>query len=294
MLRRLISEQIGLKCSYAESLPSVFADPCNLEQVLVNLEVNARDAMPDGGQISVTTECVELDDAYAKKNPEARPGKFVRLNVADSGCGMDADVLSQIFEPFFTTKAIGKGTGLGLSTVYGIVKQLEGWIEVRSEVGSGSNFIVFLPSTDKARSPGDSVRSARKPNEGKGTLLVVEDETAVRELAHRVLENHGYQILEASNGIEAIEVWRRRKGEIDLLVTDVVMPGGLSGHELAERLQKEKKELKVICMSGYSVELSGKNVTREAGFNFLPKPFDMSQLVEIVRNCLEEAAVVAG
>jgi two-component system cell cycle sensor histidine kinase/response regulator CckA len=286
MLRRLISEQIELKYIYAAKLQSVFADPCNLEQILINLTVNARDAMPDGGKITVTTESIVIDEAYTKKNPEAKPGQFVRLSVADTGCGMDTSILSQIFEPFFTTKGIGKGTGLGLSTVYGIVKQLEGWIEVYSQPGFGSTFVVFLPATDKQLDGNVDHDSAPKPNMGKGTLLVVEDEAAVRQLAHQVLESHGYEILEASSGQEAIEVWRKNNGKIDLLLTDMIMPGGLSGRELAERLQREKKDLKVICMSGYSVELSGKSLTRESGFNFLAKPFDMSQLVQIVSHCL--------
>lgn len=286
MLRRLISEHIELKYVYAENLPPVFADPCNLEQILINLTVNARDAMPDGGKLTVTTASLIIDEDYVRKNPEARPGRFVRLSVADTGCGMDTTILSQIFEPFFTTKGVGKGTGLGLSTVYGIVKQLEGWVEVNSQQGFGSAFIIFLPATDKQQDGQANEESAPISNTGKGTLLVVEDEAAVRQLAHQVLENHGYHILEASSGQEAIEIWRNNNGRIDLLLTDLIMPGGVSGRELAERLKREKKDLKVICMSGYSVELSGKSLTRESGFNFLAKPFDMSQLVEIVSHCL--------
>jgi len=250
--------------------------------------------MPNGGKIFISTDSVQIDAGYVKKNPEAKPGSFVRLSVADTGCGMEANVLNQIFEPFFTTKEVGKGTGLGLSTVYGIVKQLEGWIEVLSQVGLGSKFTVILPCTNEIGSSNDTQILTRKPRQGKETLLVVEDETAVRELTHQVLESHGYRILVANTGPEAMQIWRQRKNDIDLLLTDMVMPGGLTGRELAEKLQAEKRDLKVICMSGYSVELSGKNITGDAGFNFLPKPFDMLKLVETVRNCLEQTSVAVN
>jgi CheY-like chemotaxis protein len=258
-----------------------------IEQVILNLAVNARDAMPEGGELTFTAHVKTIDEAYATRNAEARPGEFVCMTVADTGCGMSASTKSRIFEPFFTTKAAGKGTGLGLATVYGIVKQHEGWIELESELGRGTIFRIFLPH-DAAADAADSPE--RSPDEGRGgaeTILLVEDEPGVRRLAENVLSRHGYRVLTASDGHQALTVWSEHAQQIDLLLTDMVMPEGMSGRELAERLCAASPNLKVIFMSGYSVELAQSDLLLREGVNFLPKPYPASELAAVVRNCLD-------
>jgi PAS domain S-box-containing protein len=236
MLKRVISENIELQCHYAEPLPYVQADTGMIEQVILNLVVNARDAMPDGGQLRVVTEQVALNEAHARVNPEARAGEFACLVVSDTGTGIDPEVLPHIFEPFFTTKEIGKGTGLGLATVYGIVKQHQGWIEVSSQVGEGSTFRVFLPAIPTPAQPMATSEAGAAIRGGKETILLVEDEHAVRMATQRVLESKGYTIREAASAREALELWQCHAGEIALLLTDIIMPGEMTGRELAERL----------------------------------------------------------
>ncbi len=287
MLERTLGANIGIRLDPGSDLPAIRADAGMLEQTLMNLAVNARDAMPKGGELFIRSTATEITQARAQQNPEARVGRFVCLTVADTGAGMDAQVLGRIFEPFFTTKEVGKGTGLGLATVYGIVKLHRGWIEVSSEVNKGSAFNVFLPATPKpAHTPSAKPKEMeiRGGNEG---LLLVEDEAELRALARQVLEYYGYRVFEAGTGAEALKLWPRHAQEIDLLLTDMVMPEGLSGWELAGKLRAERPDLKVICASGYSVDLLNKQMEAPVGYRFLQKPFKPQMLAMTVRECLD-------
>ena len=293
LLKRLIGETIRLVCDYSPDLPLVFADENSIDQVILNLAVNARDAMPDGGNLLVTTAVVVVSVAEAGRHPEARPGRYVRLSVSDNGCGMDTTVRSRIFEPFYTTKPQGKGTGLGLSTVYGIVKQHEGWVEVESAVGLGSRFHVFLAVTNKVpESKGEAVffRMDSAVPRQRETVLVVEDEVVLREFVTAVLMDQGYIVLEAGDGLEALQVARQTPAKIDLLLTDMVMPNGISGKMLATQLVAQRKDMKVLFTSGYSPELLDNTSVLVPGINFLPKPFDVAKLLQTVRSCLETEA----
>ncbi|MFN7142120.1 MAG: ATP-binding protein, partial [Limisphaerales bacterium] len=245
----------------------------------MNLVVNARDAMPRGGRISVGTSTVQINGAHVRSNPEAREGRFVCLRVSDTGGGIPRHLMPRIFEPFFTTKEVGKGTGLGLATVYGIVKQHQGWIEVLSQINEGTTFRVFLPAMDQAPSQEKTVPVPERISGGSEKILVVEDEPELRALVREILVHYGYQVLEAGSGPEAFPVWQKHSREIDLLLTDLVMPGNMSGRELAETLLKQKPDLKVIYTSGYSVETLGKDLTMRRGVNFLPKPYQPLTLV---------------
>jgi two-component system cell cycle sensor histidine kinase/response regulator CckA len=258
--------------------------------------LNARDAMPDGGSIEIKTGVCVLDEAAVNANPEARPGRFVCLAVTDHGCGMNPQVLARIFDPFFTTKDVGKGTGLGLSTIHGIVKQHEGWIDVISEMGRGSTFRIFLPACNAAPSAAPTAPGENTPAEpGRGeTVLVVEDETAVRELACASLQRLGYQVLKAANGPQAVEVWERHASQVSLLLTDMVMPSGMNGSELANILQSRNPRLKVVYTSGYSPEILKKDSLLTQGINFLPKPYDPQTLLKAVRACLDGAKPAQG
>ena len=259
-----------------------------IDQVLMNLCVNARDAMPEGGRLTVRTRRAAVEPEAAARNPEARPGVFASLSVEDSGCGMDQETLRRIFEPFFTTKGVGKGTGLGLATVYGIVKQHGGWIEVMSAPGQGSRFEVFLPVEDPAPAPVADAGAVAVARGGRETILVVEDEEPLRRLVERILRHYDYQVHTAGTGKEAMGVWRERFGRFDLLFTDMVMPDGISGRELARRLRREAPGLKVLFTSGYSSELVAGEASWGAEFNFLPKPFSPARLVAAVRNAIEK------
>jgi len=287
-LQRMLGDGIAFVCVPVPNLPAIYADAGMIEQVLVNLSLNARDAMPRGGSLTINAAPRVLEPAVAVVNPEARPGHFVCLSVADTGAGMDHDTLSHLFEPFFTTKEVGKGAGLGLATVYGIVKQHQGWIAVESKPGAGSTFTLFFPAVPKPMATVAPQSQLQLPAAtGSETLLVVEDEASLRELVVRVLELCGYHIYEASNGVEALQVWERHKDDIDLLLTDMVMPEGVSGRQLAERLQKEDPALKVIYTSGYSPGMAGKDIALLEGFNFLAKPYPPSRLAQVVRECLD-------
>ena len=255
----------------------------------MNLAVNARDAMPEGGTLTISTDPVEMNDAYVQTHPEARLGAFVCLRVSDTGCGMDAATMARIFEPFFTTKEVGKGTGLGLATVYGIVKQHEGWIEVSSEVGKGSTFNVFFPASSapvKAPPPESPVAAAVRG--GQETILVVEDEPVLRDMAHLILQDCGYRVLEAGSGAEALQVWERHPDAIDLVLTDVVMPGGMSGRDLAVKLMASHPRLKIIFTSGYNVEETNTDFFRRGGAIFLQKPYTRVDLAKAVRDALDK------
>ncbi len=286
MLRSLVGEQINLRRGAAADLPAIHADAGMLEQVLVNLAVNARDAMPKGGSLDINTFAIEIDDQYVQRHPEARTGFFVCLSISDTGHGMDAATITRIFEPFFTTKEIGKGTGLGLSTVYGIVKQHQGWVEVESQVGKGTTFKVFLPASSKALRQADAGKPKEAPG-GNETILVVEDEAALRELVQEILHKKGYRVLGAATGVQALDVWRQHRDNIDLLLTDMMMPEGVSGRDLAEKVLADRPELKVIYTSGYSLDVVSPGFTLKDGLNFLQKPYHPEILAQMVRDCLD-------
>lgn len=287
MLQRIIGEDIVLEVN-AQKEPSVIqADQSMLEQVLVNLVINARDAMPKGGKITISTEMEEVSSARARKNPEARAGNFIRLHVSDTGVGMNRDVQARIFEPFFTTKERGKGTGLGLATAYGIVKQHEGWIELSSEEKHGATFNIYFPQYSGPVQA--EVKEVRKlpVQGGDETILVVEDEPSVRILACSILTQYGYHVLEAASGAESFIVWEKYGPKIDMLLTDVVMPGGITGGELAEQLLQKKPTLKVLMSSGYHLESLRQKFAVQKGIRFLPKPFSPEKLARTVRECLD-------
>jgi PAS domain S-box-containing protein len=291
VLPRLIGEHIQLITDLAPDLPSVFADDCNMEQIVLNLTVNARDAMPNGGTLTMRTEEVTVDDDYLSRVPDAVSGRYVCLSVRDTGTGMDLETRSHIFEPFFTTKEIGKGTGMGLATVYGIVKQHDGWLEVESEAGKGSTFKIYLPVCDHAPElPPQVVPFSPHPLGAGHTVLVVEDDPAVRSLVKEILIHHHYRVIEAADGEEALSVARQHGDEIVLLLTDMVMPRGISGRELANRLLAEHPDLKVIYTSGYSPDLFETSMGLQDGVNYLPKPYTSSMLAQILRGALEVEA----
>lgn len=288
MLRRLIGEDIRLTCSYAANLPPVYVDRGMIEQTIVNLVVNARDAMPQGGTLALSTFAVSLNEEAARRTAEARPGVFVCLSVADSGTGMDAATQAHIFEPFFTTKEVGKGSGLGLATVHGIVQQHRGWIQLQSSVGKGSTFTVFLPAHSASLKPVQQPSERVVPS-GKGeTILLVEDEPAVRTIVHTTLERFGYDVVAAASGREALELWPAHAPAVKLLLTDIVMPEGTSGAELAACLRREAPSLRVVYMSGYSPETSQRRLSLPPGTRFLQKPCLPEDLAETVRACLDE------
>jgi PAS domain S-box-containing protein len=286
MLNRVIGEAITLRCHFAKYLPSVNADVGMIEQILINLIVNARDAMPRGGAIDITTEAVTLDAAGAEIQPEARPGKYLAITISDTGTGIYPEYLPRIFEPFFTTKQPGTGAGLGLATVYGIVKQHQGWIDVSSQLGQGTTFKIFLPANppDTARAAISQAKPVRAAGQEK--ILLVEDDDDVRMVTRDVLEESGYQIWDAANGSEALNIWNANASKFDLLLTDIVMPGGLNGWELAARLRKERSGLKVILISSYAVHQRERNQTRDL---VLPKPFSLEELTDTVQRCLGTA-----
>jgi CheY-like chemotaxis protein len=229
---------------------------------------------------------MRIDEAYTRRNSDAYLGEFVCLKVSDTGCGIAPENLVHIFEPFFTTKEIGKGTGLGLATVYGIVKQHDGWIEVSSETGKGTVFKIFFPrSLEASEIPGKS--KDEKIPRGDETILLVEDETPLRQLVQFLLERQGYHVLEADSGVAAVKVWEKQKDNIDLLLTDLVMPNGMNGHELSSRLLAENPELKVIFTSGYSAEMSGEGSRLRDKIPFLQKPYHTQRLVRTIRTCLD-------
>ncbi len=287
MLRRLIGEDIELVNATRPDLGRALADSGQIEQILLNLALNARDAMPRGGTLTIKTANVELDEHYAHLNPEVRPGPYILLSVSDTGCGMDDATKAHIFEPFFTTKKEGDGTGLGLATVFGIVKQSNGHIAVESAPAHGTTIKVFLPRVD-APAPGKAL-----PDEaaailcGTETLLLVEDEDAVRALAAHVLRTRGYTVLEACNGAEAMRICFQHTGPIHLLATDVVMPG-YSGRELADRLLDLRPETHVLFLSGYTDDAVVRHGVLAAEVAFLQKPFRVDALVRKVREVLDQ------
>ncbi|MDQ3667189.1 MAG: ATP-binding protein [Acidobacteriota bacterium] len=289
MLERLIGDDIQILTLLSPDLKRIHADPGQIEQVVINLVVNARDAMPQGGKIKIETANVELDQAYADTHVAAKPGQYVMLAVSDNGSGMDAETKKLIFEPFFTTKALGKGTGLGLSTVYGIVKQSGGNIWVYSEIGRGTAFKIYLPRVEAEAELQMQTPQAMALPVGTETILVVEDEHKVRALTCENLRVCGYQVLEAANGQEALDICAQHEGPIDLLLTDVVMPL-MSGGELAVLVGKERHGLPVLYISGFTDDAIVHHGVLEPGTAFLEKPFTLSTLARKVRAGLDKTA----
>lgn len=295
MLMRLLGEHIQLNCEYASHLPIILADASLIDQIIINLTVNARDAMPNGGCLTLATGVIEINPGGESRNPEAQAGSYATIIVADAGTGMDPETLSHVFEPFFTTKAVGKGTGLGLSTVHGIVKQHGGWIEVTSEPGKGATFTVFLPIQSKAgiSNPTSPIPHRGPLNDrrsGQETILVVEDEEPVRALICATLRKNGYQVLEAGNGPDAEAVFQSRQQDIKLVLTDIVMPEGISGWDLGRRLYQRQPSLKVVFSSGYNPEIDKAGNSGVPGSLFLQKPYQSDTLLTMVRNCLDSAS----
>jgi two-component system cell cycle sensor histidine kinase/response regulator CckA len=286
MLRRLIGEDVELAFAPAAGLRAVRADPGQIEQVLLNLAVNARDAMPGGGQLTIETANIELDAAYARDHAGVGPGAYVMLAVSDTGTGMDAETRSHIFEPFFTTKEPGKGTGLGLATVHGIVKQSGGHISVYSEPGRGTAFKIYLPRVESAPESPSAEVGAPQPGRAHETVLVVEDDRAVRDVVAATLIQHGYRVLQAPDGRTALKLAQKAAGQVHILLTDVVMPG-MQGRELAQALAAEHSGLRVLYMSGYTDDAVIRNGVLEAGTPFLQKPFTTEALVLKVREVLD-------
>jgi PAS domain S-box-containing protein len=290
MLRRLLGADVDLVCHPGRGLPPVQADAGMVEQVLMNLAANARDAMPNGGRLTIATAPAHVDREATQVNPEARAGTFVRVTVSDTGTGIAADVLEHMFEPFFTTKGVGDGTGLGLATVHGIVKQHGGWIEVDAPSGAGATFHLFFPATASTAASVEGRGPAPGLRGGDETVLVAEDEPAVRRIVQRILERFGYRVLVASSGVDALRVSAEHSGPIHLLLTDMVMPHGVGGRELAERLRAERPGIKVLFASGYSSEAVGLRTALGDRFAFLPKPYALAPLVQAVRACLDARA----
>jgi CheY-like chemotaxis protein len=286
MLKRLIGEDILLETNLTPNLHAVLADPGQMEQVLLNLVVNARDAMPTGGRLTLETANIELDQVYLSTHLEAPLGPAVMLAVTDTGQGMDKQTQAQIFEPFFTTKTVGQGTGLGLSTVYGIVKQSGGDIHVYSEPGQGTTFKIYLPAVETAAGPLSPEQAQPEVRGGSETILLVEDEELVRSLILTVLEEEGYTLLEARRGEEALILARTHPGAIDLLITDVVMPE-MSGRVLAGQLTALRPGLKVLYISGYTDDAVVRHGLLTAEVEFLSKPFSPTVLAGKVRAVLD-------
>jgi two-component system, cell cycle sensor histidine kinase and response regulator CckA len=287
MLRRVIGEDVALETGLAENLWRVKTDPGQIEQVIINLAVNARDAMPTGGKLIIETANVELDEDFGRSHIGVEPGRYVQLSVSDTGVGMTPEVRERIFDPFFTTKEKGKGTGLGLSTVYGIVSQSGGSIWVYSETRLGSTFKIYLPRADEGRVDAEARGEEREIPRGRETVLLVEDEDAVRRIAAEFLRKQGYTVLEAHQGGDALLICRRTESVIHLMVTDVVMPG-MSGRELVENLAPLKPEMRILYMSGYTDNAIVHHGVLEPGVNFLQKPFTLNDLARKVRDVLDE------
>jgi signal transduction histidine kinase/CheY-like chemotaxis protein len=285
MLRRLIGEDIDLMTVLGPALTPVKADPGQVEQVLMNLVVNARDAMPRGGRVTIETANVVLDASDAARHPDVQAGPYVLLAVSDTGTGMDTATLGHMFEPFFTTKGPGKGTGLGLATVYGIVKQSGGHVAVYSEVGHGTTFKIYLPAIAQALTTSEEPAPSSPPR-GSETILLVEDEAELRELLAEVLEDHGYAVLRAGDGGEAVTLCAERERPIDLLLTDVIMPG-MSGRELVDRVQPLRPAMKVLYMSGYTDGAIVHHGVLERGIAFIQKPFAPPAIAHKVREVLD-------
>jgi PAS domain S-box-containing protein len=290
MLRRIIGEQVTLTLQHARDLPPVVCDIGMIEQLVMNLAVNARDAMPEGGDLWIETSVVTLGPEAARRWPQARAGQFVQLEVRDNGCGMSEEILPRMFEPFFTTKPLGQGTGLGLATAYGIAQQHQGWIQVDSRVNVGTTFRIFFPVCAEAAAANAAEPMTNSQLRGaEQVILLVEDEDSLRGLARKLMERSGYQVVEASSGSEALDLWRQHREKIDLVLTDMVMPGGMTGRELALKLWSDDPALRIIFTSGYSMELGGRMLEQER-IHFLAKPYSPQQLLRMIHDTLGEGS----
>ena len=287
MIARLIGETIDLQLNFSGDPALVVADTSMMEQIILNLSVNSRDAMPRGGEMKIRVSHREISEAQAQHSADARAGKFVVLSHSDTGGGIPPENLPRIFEPFFTTKELGKGSGLGLATVYGVVKQHEGWIEIESELGKGTTFHVFLPATAVPAVEPEQFDTQFRARGGNETILVVEDERDLREMVARTLNRHGYRVFQAVDGPTALEIWNQYKNEISLVFSDVVMPGGMNGRELAEKIRADRPQQKIIFSTGYGTDVFGKDFPLDPELNFLPKPYLPQQLALIIRRCLD-------
>jgi len=282
MLHRLIGENIDFELILAPGLNTVKADPGQLELVIINLIINARDAMPDGGKLTISTENVSIDKEITSMMPDAADGDFVLLSVMDTGIGMDKATLSRIFEPFFSTKGAGIGTGLGLSTVYGNVKQHNGWTKVSSEPGKGTTFMIFLPACKEEPERRESEMISISDLHGRGeSILLVEDEERVRRFTARILKENGYEVVEAGSAEEALEIFDRESGSFRLVFSDVVLPGK-SGIQLVEEILSRNPGLKVVLNSGYTEQQSGWERISDKGYRFVQKPFSILDLLRAV------------
>jgi PAS domain S-box-containing protein len=288
MLRRLVGEDIALNVDYGPNLPYVHGDTGMIEQIVLNLVVNARDAMPKGGELTLSTSRHVVTKDLSAKHEDRRAGEYVKFSVADTGSGIAQDHLAHIFEPFYTTKEVGKGTGLGLATVHGVVNQHRGWIEVTSAVGEGTQFDVYLPTSAAKQAP-KVVEAPQVPSRAQAgeCILIVEDETPLRQMVRMILERYGYSVLEACSGVQALGVWREHHQEIALVLTDMVMPEGLSGPELGKQLQLMRPDLPVIYTSGYTDRVAGRELLLREGVNFVQKPYQPQQLARVIRENLD-------
>jgi CheY-like chemotaxis protein len=284
LLHRVLGEDIVVTFTYSEQPLAVRADPGMIEQALLNLAVNARDAMPGGGRLSIDTSLIDLSELDPSRVGCA--GRCACVRVADNGAGIASEHLPHIFEPFFTTKDVGKGTGLGLATTYGIVQQHGGWIEVDSQIGRGTEFRVFFPRVGTEMPAAAPAATPAPAPRGRETILVVEDEAGVRALVIKLLQGLGYRMLQAQSGPHALDVWRQQGDAVDLLITDIVMPDGMNGVELAERLRRQRPELKVIYTSGYLADLSREDISRHSDA-YIAKPFSLIELARLVRRTLD-------
>jgi two-component system cell cycle sensor histidine kinase/response regulator CckA len=289
MLGRLLGGQVALNFEIAPHLPPILADPDMFQQIIVNLVVNARDAMSSGGQLTIrATESIFAPTDIPSKS-DRKPGQFVRLSVTDTGSGMDTAIISHLFEPFFTTKDVGKGTGWGLATVHGMVNQHQGWIEVESKLGRGTTFDIYFPAADKPLEKQAEPADFPDIRGGQETVLVVEDESVLRELVFEILSLQGYGVLEAANGLDALHVWDQNRKKVDLLLTDIALPHGPNGRELAGQFRKENPRLPVIFSSGYAQEMvEGSEDSSQRTF-YLSKPYNPAQLAQAVRHALDES-----
>ena len=286
MLRRLIGEDVQLVTELGGGASTVFADPGQMEQVIMNLAVNSRDAMPKGGRLVLETAAAALDGGESRREPAAPPGRYVLLSVSDTGIGMDADTRAHAFEPFFTTKPIGQGTGLGLSTVYGIVRQSGGYVSVESEPGKGTTFRIYMPRREAQGRPAVTAAAEEGAPGGEETILLVEDERALKDLNSEVLRQYGYRVIEAVSGEKALEIAAEHMGGIDLLLTDVVMPG-LSGSDLARGLRASRPATKILYMSGYPDDALVHHGVSDLSAAFIEKPFAPAALARKVREVLD-------
>jgi len=287
MMQRGVGANVRVRLSLDARPLRIRADSGMIEQMLMNLVINARDAMASGGTLTIETSEKDLTEEEARLHLPAKAGPHVSMRVTDTGCGIKKENLARIFEPFFTTKDAGKGTGLGLATVFGIVTQHGGAIKVHSEIDRGTTFEILLPEDDDAAADvAPAQAAATKPRGGTETILIVEDEAQVRMLTRMVLERAGYTVLEASTGTAALHRWQEHRGAIDLVLTDLIMPQGMNGHQLADRLRLEDPKLKVVFTSGYSPDLAGSEQSLTEG-NFIAKPSTPRRILETVRRCLD-------